>query len=78
MLIAGSLKIVHQKTRNAIPFPGTNSSVMSMLPLEDTITMSSNIGHLPQTELIQDKRKFFLVFCFFILFIIAVSLPFCH
>ena len=40
--------------------------------------MSSRIGLCPELELIQDRRKLFLVFCFFILFIIAVSLPFSY
>ena len=39
--------------------------------------MSSTIGLFPETELIQDRRKLFLVFYFFVLFN-AVSLPFSH
>ena len=49
---------------------------MELAPQEDITTMSSRIGLWPELELIQDKRKLFLVFCFFILFIIAVPLPF--
>ena len=44
---------------------------MELPLLKDTATMASNIGLFPKTELIQDRRKLLLVFCSFILFIIA-------
>jgi len=46
-------------------------------PLEDATTMSSHIDLLSKFELIQDRRKLFLVFSFFMLFIFAFSLSFC-